>query len=188
MKLTKLGLENVQGMTGNFHFKDVTVITGGNGSGKTTLVKAIRFALAGELPVLGKSGRSTWRMASDQTKDGKMQIGLQTDTGLHVTHSWDRKDGKVSYNASIPAEVKWPAAMLDFRTFLSMRAADQAEALFNLCPNKAGKGDAISKILEVTTFNPDVSNAVLDDLSNELQALKAQKLQDWLTVMEWSSS
>jgi uncharacterized coiled-coil DUF342 family protein len=181
MKLTKLGLENVQGMTGNFHFKDVTVITGGNGSGKTTLVKAIRFALAGELPVLGKSGRSTWRMASDQTKDGKMQIGLQTDTGLHVTHSWDRKDGKVSYNASIPAEVKWPAAMLDFRTFLSMRAADQAEALFNLCPNKAGKGDAISKILEVTTFNPDVSNAVLDQLSTELQAIAPKaKLQEWL--------
>lgn len=181
MKLTKLGLENVQGMTGTFHFKDVTVITGGNGSGKTTLVKAIRFALAGELPVLGKAGRSTWRMASDQTKDGKMQIGLQTDTGLHVTHTWDRKDGKVSYNASIPAEVKWPAAMLDFRTFLGMRAADQAEALFNLCPNKVGKGEAISKILEVTTFNPDVSNEVLDELSKELQALAPKgKLQEWL--------
>ena len=182
MKLTKLGLTNVQGMTGTFNFKDVTVIVGGNGSGKTTLVKAIRFALAGELPVLGKAGRSTWRMASDQTKDGKMQISLQTDTGLHVTHTWDRNGGKVSYNASIPAEVKWPSAMLDFRTFLSMRAADQAEALFNLCPSKIGKGDAISKILEVTTFNPDVSNAALDELSRELQALKAQKLQDWLTA------
>ena len=123
-------------------------------------------------------------MASDQTKDGKMQISLQTDTGLHVTHTWDRNGGKVSYNASIPAEVKWPSAMLDFRTFLSMRAADQAEALFNLCPGKVGKGDAITKILEVTTFNPDVSNQVLDELSKELQTLtqKSQKLQDWLTA------
>lgn len=187
MNIKAVSLTNVQGISDQFDLKPLNLIVGPNGSGKTTLAKAIRFGLAGQLPVLGKAQRSTWRMAGNQTDVGTMEIALVIQDGKTeraVVHSWANNKGRISYNSTLTPDIAWPSAMLDFRTFLSMPGADQARALFARVKLDEPKvrGAFRKAITDVAgdTGHPQHARKVLERLADGVAVQKAATPHEWV--------
>ncbi len=55
MRIAKIELENVKGITIEHRLEPLTIITGRNGSGKTAVALGLKLGLIGYLPTLGKS-------------------------------------------------------------------------------------------------------------------------------------
>ena len=170
MRIKRVVLTNWKGITKAFDLGPVTLIVGPNGSGKTAITTAIKFGLTGQLPVFGKKPQSLYRLATDPERAGVMSVALSTDPAGVITHEWTRSEkGAVSYTGNIPSGIGWSEAMLDFRRFLELPAADQAREMFARCKTDATPHDYLDRELDgVTAANLEVGRKTLAEVRNEL--------------------
>lgn len=190
MKIAKIKLENVKGITIEHRLEPLTIITGRNGSGKTAVALGLKLGLTGYLPTLGKTAQSLYKLALNPDKPGRMSIALTTDPLGAIRHEWCRNEkGTVSYDGSIPAEMRWPDSMLDFRRFLSLPGAEQAAELFKRCGSNARPHDWLDTLDTITGIRPEV---VRDEVARIKDVLGAPRknLAEWIedsqdTLKQW---
>jgi DNA repair exonuclease SbcCD ATPase subunit len=64
MRLTKISAANIKGVSFTYDLTSAVAIVGPNFSHKTAVIEAIRLALLGYIPEVGKLPRSTWELSS----------------------------------------------------------------------------------------------------------------------------
>lgn len=196
MRITKIKLDNVKGITVEHRLEPLTIITGRNGSGKTAVALGLKLGLTGYLPTLGKTAQSLYKLAGNPDKPGRMSITLVTEPHGVIHHEWTRNDkGAVSYDGSIPSDVRWPDSMLDFRRFLSLPGAEQAAELFKRCGSDAKPADWLDTLDTITGIRPEVVRHEVDRIKADLGAPR-KNLAEWIEdsqatlkqwVKQWSS-
>jgi len=196
MRITKIKLDNVKGITVEHRLEPLTIITGRNGSGKTAVALGLKLGLIGYLPTLGKTAQSLYKLARNPDKPGRMSITLVTEPRGVIHHEWTRNDkGAVSYDGSIPSDVRWPDSMLDFRRFLSLPGAEQAAELFKRCGSDAKPADWLDTLDTITGIRPEVVRHEVDRIKADLGAPR-KNLAEWIEdsqdtlkqwVKQWSS-
>lgn len=121
--MTTLSVLNIKGITGQFNLTPITVITGRNSKGKTALLSAIRLALMGYDPTLGKRHIDTFKLASGESMaviaDGK-------------TFRWDQKRAKIE--ATLPEGFEpVPSTMLDLGSLFSATKEQRMLTIMKAC-------------------------------------------------------
>jgi hypothetical protein len=79
MRLTRIEADNLKGNTFAYDLSSAVAIIGPNFAGKTRVIDAIRLALLGYLPELGKTNRATWGLASGSPMIIKGTVGATWD-------------------------------------------------------------------------------------------------------------
>lgn len=185
--ISAVQLENVKAITDRYELKPITLITGRNASGKTAIVAAIRLGLAGSLPVLGKRPGAIYKLAGNPEGPGKMAITLATSPDGAIQHTWTRdKKGTVSYTSTLTDDLRWPDAMLDFRSFLSLPGTDQAKALFSRCRVEKTVEDCMKVLADETPIPNAKCAPLLQQTVKSLAQQSGQKptVQEWLNASE----
>ncbi len=77
MRLTRIEANNLKGKPFAYDLSPAVAIIGPNFAGKTRVIDAIRLALLGYLPELGKTNRATWGLASGSEMEihGVIMVG-----------------------------------------------------------------------------------------------------------------
>ena len=180
MRIAKIELENVKGITVEHRLEPLTIITGRNGSGKTAVALGLKLGLIGYLPTLGKTAQSLYKLARNPDKPGRMSITLVTEPRGVIHHEWTRNDkGAVSYDGSIPSDVRWPDSMLDFRRFLSLPGAEQAAELFKRCGSDAKPADWLDTLDTITGIRPEVVRHEVARIKADL-GINYESLSGWI--------
>jgi hypothetical protein len=125
----KLSFGNVKGRSGEYLLPAVSVVVGENFSGKSAILTALRLALIGYDPALGKAPGATWQLSGG----AEMSVALWTDKDTHCRRTWKMAKGSITKDEQCST---WniPAALVDVREFLGMPAKKRAEYILGLVP------------------------------------------------------
>jgi hypothetical protein len=142
MRFTFIQSSGIKGRTFAHKLAPVTVITGDIGTGKTAISSAIRLALLGYLPELGKRPADTWLLS----KGGHPLMTELAWDGGYVYRDWKLVSGVVK------SEVKGtvlavPPVLFDAREFFGLTAKQRNEALVSLVADGTVTADQIEKNL-----------------------------------------
>lgn len=98
MNITKVSATNLKGRSFDHELSSLTAITGRNFAGKTAIVTAIRLAILGHIPELGKTNRATWELSSGLQMSAKVDF----DSGAFIkrTFRMERDSVKEELEAS----------------------------------------------------------------------------------------
>lgn len=138
-----LSYANVKGRTSTHLFGPVNVVVGENFAGKSTVLTALRLALLGYDPALGKTNQATWKLASDE----KMTVELSGQSQC-LKRSWQAdlngsvKATRPEYSvcdvpfALMPTNVvlNIPELLIDVRSFFAKSARERAAYILGLVP------------------------------------------------------
>lgn len=173
MHITQVGVQNFKGQDFNRTLGPITVIVGDNFSGKTTVPDAIRLALTGYLPQIGKLPGATYgTLAGNPDDPGTMEVAVKFDTGRESRLTFIRtKKGSVSVEGAVPMDLALNPMLADVRTFFAMTGADRINAIFAAAGNVKIEAKAITDAIgEVQASPVKVRDAVLRKLGAEVTA------------------
>ena len=74
MRITTVEATNLKGRTFKYNLEPMNLIVGENFTGKTSIIDAIRLALIGYIPELGKLPRATWELSSGSEMEAKVSF------------------------------------------------------------------------------------------------------------------
>lgn len=129
MKPTKILAENFKSFDFSHDLDRVTMFTGPNESGKTARLEAIKVALLGYDPRVGKQPSATIGFASESRVE--MTVHMEFDNDLSITRTFKRKtDGDVSRTSKgeIPAI---PPILFDASEYLNDTSAGRIKTVFD---------------------------------------------------------
>jgi hypothetical protein len=130
MKITKVRVKNLKGLTREIELKAINFIVGPVDSNKTTWGDAIRLGLLGYLPELGKRASDTFRLASGRD----MEVELTFDDGATLLRRFISKGDSVKTTEHVPDAIKNAgqlAVMLDAGTYFSLTDRGRVDYVFN---------------------------------------------------------
>jgi hypothetical protein len=170
MRITRVEAENLKGRSFAYDLSPQVAIVGDNFSGKTSIIDAIRLALIGYIPELGKLPKATAQLASDQY----MAVSLSFDQGectqLIV------KDGRVTrFQEKGLDEIP----LLNAAAYLGMRDRERYQYVFGIAktPNEFTPA-SIEAELEQISFEDAPSEelvrakaAVIKTVANHLRTV-----------------
>jgi len=149
MNIKKLESVNFRGQTFTRELGPVTLITGDNFAGKTTVTDAIKFALSGTLPGIGKTPPLLYAaLAGDPEAEGVVEVRAVfndiRDTKMRLERT---KRGSVSQDGVPAADVALDPFLADPARFFSLTAAEQTAAIYRA--SGAGKlgGEQVAQAL-----------------------------------------
>jgi hypothetical protein len=99
MILAKVGAQNLKGATFQHQLGPCVAIQGPNFSGKTAIFEAIRLAILGHIPEVGKLPKATWELASGD----RMSVRVTFDNGGSITRVF--QEGKTPIVSQDEAEL-----------------------------------------------------------------------------------
>lgn len=176
---------NFKGQSFETGLGQMTLISGDNFSGKSTLTDAIRLALSGYIPAIGKANALLWRaLAGNPDKEGTMEVQVGFDTGRTSKLTFSRnKKGAVSVDGAVPADLALDPMLLDVRKFFGMTAAQRIELIFAASGAKGIVHEELAEQLGAIQANPvAVRDQVLRRITNEIEVsdMSADTLMaDW---------
>jgi len=169
MRIKKIKLKNLKGVTGEFTLTESNVIVGENASGKTAILDAIRLCFIGYHPKLGKSARSLFSLASgnDMSCQVVMDTGEFCSFSLELSGNSVKKDWQ-PLNISDTAKIQ-----LDPSLFFESTKANKRDTIFSILGN-SDPNDVLTKLnhaLECepnsgTTLESEVINSVKEKISD----------------------
>jgi hypothetical protein len=138
---------NFKGQSFETGLGQMTLISGDNFAGKSTIADAMRLALAGYLPAVGKGAPALWgTLAGNPEKEGTMEVQIGFDTGRTSKITFSRtKKGSVSVDGAVPADLALDPMLLDVRQFFTMTAAQRTAVIFGA---SGAKGIVASELVE----------------------------------------
>jgi hypothetical protein len=165
--MTTLSVLNIKGVTGQFNLTPITVIGRDNSKGKTALLSAIRLALMGYDPTLGKRHIDTFNLASGESMaviaDGK-------------AFRWEQKRAKVQ--ATLPEGFEpAPSTMLDLGSLFAATKEQRMLTIMKACVmpadiNTKTMVDEVRVVAPKFPF-PKATETVLEDVEALSAACKA---------------
>lgn len=111
MKLTRITGENIKGESFSHELGATTAIVGTNFSGKSAILEAIRLALIGFIPEIGKRSSSTWELSSGS----KMSVQVRFDDVRPLTREFWLEGGTVKSQLRVGDEAL-PFGSTDFES------------------------------------------------------------------------
>lgn len=185
MKIEKLEIRNVKGLNAVYPTSEINLVRGPNWSGKTTLLTAIRIALLGYDPALGKRPSDTMRLAAGDS----MSVALHTSAGK-VERQWKRKGEKCSQVNTLPDGFSVPAMMIEIDSWFSMTAQQRRDYIIS----QASVDDDITKLdnglltrIEAIACEDDDAKAELKDILEEVQHYMDDRDAEETPVADWFS-
>lgn len=169
MRIKKIKLKNLKGVTGEFTLTESNVIVGENASGKTAILDAIRLCFIGYHPKLGKTARSLFSLASGND----MSCQVVMDTGEFCSFSLELSGNSVKKDWQ-PLKISDTAKIqLDPSLFFESTKASKRDTIFSILGNSDPK-DVLTKLnhaLECeptsgTTLESEVINSVKEKISD----------------------
>lgn len=158
MQITTIKGTGIKARTFTAALQPVTVIAGPNDSGKTAIADAVRLALLGYIPELGKTNAATFAIASGSEMTIEAEIeGLGT-----ISRKW-RKTAKTVTATATGAESigeATPIAMMDARDYFSRSPAGQISLLFSLIELDESKFSSETIRTELIDAEPDFAETV----------------------------
>lgn len=135
MQITKVEATNLKGRTFSYELSPAVAIVGDNFTGKTSIIDAIRLALIGYIPELGKTNAATYQLASDDP----MTVLLTLDNGqsIGVTAYLD-KTAKVAHKiyanepSALTEESTMNIPLLNASAYFAMTERDRYNYVFNV--------------------------------------------------------
>lgn len=189
MKITSIKALNVKGL----HFAEdlgpVTIFVGQHRAGKTARLDAIRLALLGYVPLIGKTNAATFTLSSRDT----MSVYLDADCG-HIRRVWKRKGKETieqvkQIDATIP---ETPEILLDSRAFFAMTPAAKTKWAFEhakLDTTRFSPAGLVARVKNIaieghTVEHEHLLEGFVDELTNSARSLGDAEitLQEWLTA------
>lgn len=108
MHITGLEASGLKGLSFQHQLQRCVLITGKNWSGKSARLEAIRLALLGFVPALGKQNQSTWGLSGG----GTVTVDVSFDNGGGIGRTFQR-DGESIKSIARPKLGADPATMFD---------------------------------------------------------------------------
>jgi len=178
MKLISITASGFKGRDFSFSLKPMNIFFGANYVGKTRVMDAIRLALLGYLPELGKRNQDTFGLATGSA----MEVTAVFDDGQTLRRRWSLKGNSVVAENEIPEGVKeWGNlnVMLNADEYFGLTDAARVKYVFAHCQFRGGldRGGILERLRNVI----GKSAAVLDVLDmNILVGLGAQEFVEKL--------
>jgi hypothetical protein len=123
----------IKGLTFTTPLSPVTLLVGDNFEGKTTRTDALRLALLGHLPELGKNNKDTMGLASGR----EMHVEATGDDGTVISRTFKMKGDSVSKEVSVPQaleDCEQLVVMLDATQYFNLSDRARVEYVFANCP------------------------------------------------------
>lgn len=135
MKLSKISGTNIKGETFSIDLAAATLFVGGNFKGKSARTDAIRLALLGHLPELGKTARATFGLASGK----EMSVEALFEDGSRIFRRWFLKGDSVKTEELLPpwladGNAELVAVMLNAETYFALSANERVNYVFAHIP------------------------------------------------------
>lgn len=169
MKITKIHAVNFKGQTFSENLTDKTLFIGKNFKGKSARTDAIRLALLGFLPELGKENKATFALSSG----AHMGVRVEFDTGDVIERTWTLKGNSITKSEVVPEQFKDVdlAVMLNSDAYFSLSDQKRIEYVFGLV-DMAGVWTPVGIAQRVLDKVPTMAHAqegqisLLDSLNN----------------------
>jgi exonuclease SbcC len=143
MKIKTLSAKGLKGGDFSHDLTAVNVIVGPNFGGKTARLEAIRLALMGYLPELGKQSASTFQLA----RGTEMEVCATFDEGSTQKRSWTEHRGAVKAALDANGTVSVPPVLLDSNEYFSLGDKDRMRYVFGLCNCEQLDGKPVADVL-----------------------------------------
>lgn len=124
MKITAVFAKNLKGRSFTHTLSPFTIITGQNSAGKTAIADAVRLALLGYIPALGKTNQATFSLSSDK----ELRAGVRLDNDTEFDRIWTN-NGKIS--ATVTGQPPtFPPVLMDLNEFFGLTGAKRVQYVF----------------------------------------------------------
>lgn len=189
MNINKLEAVNFRGQTFTRKLWPVTLITGDNFAGKTTVTDAIKFALSGTLPGVGKTPPLLYgALAGDPEAEGAVIVSAWFDGTRNSTVRLERtKRGAVSQDGVPAADVALDPFLADPARFFSMTAAEQTAAIYRASgAGQLGVEQVAKALWEVEAQPVGFRDEFLRAICDEIKTAPGKYGDQWTTVVaDW---
>lgn len=131
MKLIKIAAENFKGQTFSEPLAAAQLFVGSNFRGKTARTDAIRLALVGYLPELGKTNKDTFALSSGRT----MAVEATFEDGTVLARRWTLKGDSIKSESAIPPAFEKSErfeVMMDASKYFGLSDRARVEYVFGL--------------------------------------------------------
>lgn len=164
MYITGLEASGLKGGAVQHQLQRCVLITGPNFSGKTTRLDAIRFALLGNLPDLGKTNQATWDLSSHTRMDAKVAF----DDGSYAIRSLISEGGSIKQGRE-PIIPLWlegkKLPMLDLDDYFNqMNDSERIQLIFTMMK--------MPDMFTVDGILADLRNLTLEENTEQTEAAK----------------
>ena len=191
MRLKHISARNVKGRSFDYDLAPVNIIVGDNASGKTAVLAAVRLALLGFDPKLGKTAQGIF-LACGCPGGGATELavsaGLTDDTS--ISRTWTMRKGKISYSGDEAEAI--PPVMLDPTTYFALTGPARLNYVLgqvDLAALGLGceplKAKLTKQALDDGYWNKDAYNEILDAIEahETNRANESGSIYDWLTAV-----
>lgn len=151
MKLTNISATSFKGRTFSEALSPVTLIQGSNFAGKSSITDAVRLALIGYLPELGKLPKSTFDLC-DSTS---MSVEATMESGFKITRNWELKNNSIKTKSDVPEEIAQAGelvVMLNAEEYFSKGPTERMQYVAKNCPapNQTTVEEIVKRIMAAT--------------------------------------
>lgn len=169
MKLKKVSAQNLKGLTFTLDLAaDRTLLHGDNFAGKSARADAIRLALLGYLPELGKTARATFGLCSGR----ELVVEAEFDDGAKIFRRWYLKGDAVKTEELLPPAFEGNgellAVMMNADVYFGKTETERVNYIFANVPGLAAehspdaiRADFAQSLYEVEGLDPDAIDATL---------------------------
>jgi hypothetical protein len=189
-RIKTLTARNLKAQTFSLDLAPVNIVTGKNYSGKTAVLTAIRLALLGSDPNLGKTGPAIFAACGCPGGGAtSLTVSAIMQDGADIARMWTMKKGKVTYTG--PEDEYIPPVMLDPTTFFSLTGP----ARLNYVLSQVDLGEMgisettlIAKLNEATPAGTEATAAAQKAVIAAIQAAEVDRaltdgsIYDWLNA------
>jgi hypothetical protein len=180
MKLKKISAVAIKGRTFTLDLDDRTLLHGDNFVGKSARADAIRLALLGYLPELGKTPRATFGLCSGR----EMSVEAWFDDGSRIFRRWYLKGDAVKTEELLPpafdGNAELVAVMMSAEVYFGKTENERVNYIFANVPGLAAEhsADAIranfaQSLYEVEGLDSAAIDAVLARLDEARRAVES---------------
>lgn len=182
----------MKGQTFTHDLTQLNYISGGNFRGKTARSSAIRLALWGYLPELGKDKKKTFELAGGRG----MEVKLTFNDGSRVGRKWQLSGNSIKVSEEL---VDWvqqiPSVVLDPKEYFGLSGDKRSKYVFGLLNiDDGGKGEesvvAALKNISLGEANTEDTQSALQEvitLANGLSDGRSDAIDagGTVTIQEW---
>src|SRR5256886_2954275 len=185
MKLKSIAGENIKGQSFTHELKPVTLIVGDNYSGKSARVEAVKLALLGYVPGLGRRPQDIYALASGD----KMSASVTDEAGTVTRREWALERGAVK--ATQAATMAVPPVLLDTREYFERTAAERLQYVFEKVPSLGPTVTEAGVIADLRGLRPEEPHehheGAIDEVIATASELSEQREAEEATMQEWLS-